>query len=469
MDFKIDWLTLTIKPEKNNVTYNEKLALDMEDCALDLCPLEKWVFDFLKLIKIRNSFRFKSGSVQHYNFLYTYNGIDIALANPEHFAEQGLMIRFSAQGIAYYEKYRKSFEKEWNWINFLKEFFSLGVYGLKCKCTRIDLAYDDISYDNSRLISLEKILKAVNNDEYVSLFKGNGDLGKKPNTIEVQHHVSRRSKKGISGETISFGNRKSTVYLRFYDKLKEQLHQKQDVDENIKHWVRMEFEFKRCRAMAICDSLILLSSEEFGAYFAQVVNRYLRFIKPEGERKHYYRCESRKWWRDIVGTVEKARLVENKAVKNRYKSSVRWLERTIYPTIWAILNCTTIDKFLTKVREVGIEKSNYRHEEIIRDYILNKPEETRKGLENHKESTDLEVFEELVKELEKAACTNEMKARGRELCEILQLEQEFDRFHRVRTSGMYEKHIDEFKTRQVILYDELKEIDDIFNAFCEVK
>lgn len=460
MDFKIDWLTLTVKPEKNDCTYLDELSLDMDDLVLNMCPLAKWIFDFLKLIKLKPDFRFKCGSVQHYNYMYSYNGIDIAFANPEHFAQQGLMIRFSAQGVAFYEKYRKTYESEWTWISFLKEFFALGFYGLKCKCTRIDLAYDDISYDDNHLISLKRILKAVNNEEIVSLFKNRGEVDGDSNKIEFSRRVNYKAKKGIIGETIGFGNRKSTVYLRFYDKLKEQLNANQEIDENIKHWVRMEFEFKRSRAMAICDSLILLSMEDFGTYFSQVVNRYIRFIKPEGTREHYNRCKSRKWWVDLVGTVEKARLVENKAVKNRYKSSMRWLKRNVFPTLYAVLCCMSIDKFLTNVREEAVDKLSYKHEDIIRDYISHKEEENHTGIENHKESTD--DFDLLVKELEKTALTNTAKASGKQLCEILSLQAEFDAFYRPRTDGMINKDITEFMNRQMCVYYDLKEIEQTF-------
>ncbi len=458
MDYKIDWLTLTLKPEGVNTTYSE-----LKEYA-DMCPLETWLFKFLELFKIKNEFRFKSGSVQHYNFMYTYNGISIAFANSFLFPQQGLMVRFSAEGIAFYEKYRKAADKNWNWITFLKEFFSLGCYGLKCKCTRIDLAFDDISYDDNRLISLEKIKKAIQNKEVVSLFKNKENYY---NPLEEYKEITciekLNSKGDIIGDTINFGNRKSSAYLRFYDKLKEQLGKKQEIDEKIKHWVRMEFEFKNNRAMAVCDSLILLNSDEFGQYFAQVVNRYLRFVKPNGDGSHNYRCKSRKWWRNIVGTVEKARLAENKAVKNRYKSSMRWLERTVYPTLWAVLHCKNIDSFLTDVQQAGFENHRAKHDDIINDYITNKPEEDFKGLDIHKVSTD--SFKQLVKELETAAYSNKMKSLGLELCKVLELEKEFEKFHNVRIDGMQERRIFEFKNRQMLISDDLKAIDDVFRHF----
>ncbi len=455
MDYKIDWLTLTLKPEEN-ATYSEFKTIG------DMCPLEAWIFNFLKLYKLKKEFHFKSGSVQHYNFMYTYNGISIAFANAFNFAQQGLMIRFSAEGIAFYEKYRKEYEKDWNFISLIRDFFSLGIYGFKCRCTRIDLAFDDISYDDNRLISLDRISRAVKHGEAVTLFRRVPEWDKNEFIHETTHIKERNSKGELLGETIEFGNRKSAVFLRFYDKLKEQLKLKREVNEKIKHWVRMEFEFKNNRAMAVCDSLIMLNSVEFGKYISQVINGYLRFVVPKGDRSHYCRCNSRKWWRDIVGTVSKARLVNNEAIKNRYKSSMRWLERTVYPTLWAILHCKNVDEFLTDVQQAGYENQSYRHSQIIADYINNQQEEDFKGLEAHKQFTN--DFENLIKELEKSVYSNEMKKVGYDLCQVFEFEKRFETVHKPRTIGMVGKNIEEFKNHQTIIHEELRDLDRIFNA-----
>ncbi len=460
MDYKIDWLTLTLKPENASVTYIEKTSSD------DMCPLENWLFSFLNLNKIKHEFLFKCGSVQHYNFMYTYNGISIAFANAFNFPNQGLMIRFSAEGIAFYEKYRKSFDKDWNFIAFLKEFFSLGIYGFKCKCTRIDIAFDDISYDDNHLISLDRISKAVKRGEVVTLFRRVPEYDKNEFIHEITHIKERNSKGDLLGETIEFGNRKSAVFLRFYDKLKEQLKLKREVDEKIKHWVRMEFEFKNTRAMAICDSLILLDSNQFGKYFSAVINRYLRFVVPHGERRNYYRCNTRKWWRDVVGTVEKARLAENKAVKNRYKSAMRWLKRTVYPTLWAVLHCKNVDEFLTDVQQAGFENQTYNHEMIVNDYISDKQEEEYKGIDIHKLTTN--DFTALVKELEATAYKNDMLRSGMELCKALEMEEVFKTVHKTRTIGMTDKNIEEYQNRQMIIHYELAEIDNNFRLLATV-
>lgn len=458
MDYKIDWLTLTLKPEKEYYTYEDL------KCYGDMCPLEYWLFDFLKLIKIKSDFCLKSGAVQHYNYMYTYSGISIAFANSEKFPQQGLMIRFSAEGIAFYEKYRREYEKDWNFITFLKEFFSLGAYDFKCKCTRIDIAFDDISYDNNRLISLERISKAVQRGEAVTLFRRVPEWNKNEFVNEITHIKERSSKGELLSETIEFGNRKSAIFLRFYDKLKEQIKLKREVDPNIKHWVRMEFELKNNRAMSVCDSLMLLSSEEFGLYFSKVVNRYLRFIKPEGDKKHYYRCKVRKWWRDIVGTVEKAKLTENKSVKNCFHSSMRWLQKSVIPTLWAVLNCINVDEFLSDVRQAGYERQSHKHNQIIKDFISNKKEEHNSGLNIHKDTC--EDFEILIRELERVSLTNDMKRQGKKLQEILDMQEAFDSFHTTKTAGMKGKNINEFKNRQMVIFEEMQEIDGIFEAFC---
>ena len=455
MNYIVDWLTLTLKPEKIGASYSPISFVE------EVCPLEKWCFDFLSLKDYKNSFRRKQGSIQHYNVMYSYNGIDIALSTPERFSEQGLMLRFSSEGLAFLEKVKKVNDKNWTVVKFLKEFFAFGVYGFTCKCTRIDLAFDDISYDDNRLIDLSVVEKALKKGEFVSLFRfDNPDnpLHQLPARQQI-----KRKKGEVLGNTINVGNRKSKVFLRFYDKLKELQSHKKEYDENIKHWVRMEFEFKDLRAMSVCDSLIVLNQEEFGQYISQVTNRYIRFIVPKGDKKHYYRCSQRKWWTKIVGTIEKAKLVENKAYKNRFNSTMKWLRRSVFPTLFAVLNCMNVDEFITDVRVQGYEHFKEHHNEIINDYVGNPKEENYKGLDIHKISS--RAYERILEELHKLAKDNKHKALGFELCNILDMDNEYEKYHGYNVEGSYDKTIWQFITSEEARAASLKEAEQAIDFF----
>lgn len=435
MDYIIDWLTLTLKPEKDNVTYTNLHKKG------DMCPLENWCFDFLELSDIKDSFTKKQGSIQHYNTMYIYNGISIALSASSRFSEQGLMFRFSADGIAFYEKRMRERYPEWNFVTFLKEFFSLGVFGLTCKCTRIDLAFDDISYDDSRLIDLKIVAKALKRGEFVSSFKASDS--KTPfKLIPAYEEIKRNTKGKVLGETYYVGNRKSKVFLRFYDKLLECQAKKEPYDEKIKHWTRMEFEFKDIRAMTVCDSLIMLSPEDFGTYISKVTNHYIRFVVPKGTRSNYSRCSSRKWWQKVVGTVEKAKLIENKAYKNKYNSTVRWLKKQVFPTLYAVLHCMKVDELITEVRSCGIDRvessGKNRYNQIINDFYKDEKDEVLKGIEIHKATCD--DFTAILEELDKVAYSTKMRYKALNLCKALNLTEQDKKLIQAHTERLEEEY-----------------------------
>lgn len=467
MDFKIDWLTLTLKPVKDNVTYSN---LHVKG---DMCPLENWCFQFLEMSDMKDSFSKKQGSIQHYNTMYRYNGIDIALSTSARFSEQGLMFRFSGDGIAFYEKYMRERHSDWTWITFLKEFFSLGVFGLTCKCTRIDLAFDDISKDDKdRLIDLRIVSKALRNGEFVSSFRST-DSKTPCRLIPAYEDIKQNTKGQVLGETYYVGNRKSKVFLRFYDKLLECMAKKEPYDEDIKHWCRMEFEFKDTRAMTVCDSLIMLTPEEFSQYMAKVTNHYIRFIVPKGTRENYYKCSSRRWWNKIVGTVEKSKLVENKAYKNRFNSTMRWLKKTVFPTLFAVLHCIKIDEFITEVRDAGLDRcetgpgSNF--DMIVKDYFNYRETEKYQGIEIHKSSYD--DYVKILTEFENAAYSSKMRLKALGICNALNLKdarknivehhsenliEQHKRLyapHKAVVNGMYDRNIMQFRNEQQIIED----------------
>ncbi len=458
MNYIIDWLTLTIKPEKDNVTYSQ---LHMKG---DLCPLENWCFEFLELTDLKELFQKKQGSVQHYNTMFRYNGIDIALSSSSRFSEQGLMFRFSGDGVAFYEKYMRERHSEWSWITFLKEFFSLGVFGITCRCTRIDLAFDDISKDDKdRLIDLKIVAKALEKGEFVSAFRKTDEKSPCDKLIPAYRDIMRNTKGNVIGKTYYVGNRKSKVFLRFYDKLLECKAKKEPYDEDIKHWCRMEFEFKDVRAMTVCDSLIMLTPEEFGTYISKVTNHYIRFIIPKGTRENYYKCNSRKWWKKIVGTVEKSKLTNNKAYRNRYYSTIRWLKKQVFPTLYAVLHCIKVDELITDIRDIGLSKynnGNNNYGMIVNDYFNDRESEQFKGIEIHKASYD--DFENILAELDKVAYSSKMRLKVLNMCKALSLDDERKKLinsqseeiieqyrimhkpHKVTVNGLYDHDITEF-------------------------
>lgn len=391
MEYKIDYLTLTIKP------YN--------DSNFDCSRFEDFLFQFFGLTKIRKSFLLMSGG-KYYEKTYRYQDISIRIPHFYNAGVQGFCITFTGQGLAFYSDYRLKYEKNFSYRELLRDFFSLGDLGYDCRCTRIDLAFDDISREEKKRynLNMKTIENALKKGEFVSLFRSKTrDEGFEARTVKKSNRNTQ------TGYTLYLGNRKSKTFCRFYDKLLEIKKQKTAIDESIKHWVRMEFEFKDSRAMSICESLIVLSESEFSQYISRVVNKYVCFVVVrEGCRSNYNRCPQKRWWSRFVGTIEKSKLSCNYLRKNKFQVTTNWLKKSVFPSVYALLQCITVDELLTSVKINGLERFNDSHQQIIDDYIADiVSEEKPTGYEAHKLTCD--CYRELLAEFEKAREKNLMK------------------------------------------------------------
>ena len=365
-EFLIDWLTLTFKPCNN--------------CTVDCESVQSFLFDFFRIDRDTQKSFVKCGGGAFYDYGIRYNGLCFKFPYADDVCNQGFCIEFSGQAISWYESYVKKSYQAFTWKELLTDFFALGVEGYTCKCTRIDIAFDDKAYDNSSdfLLDLSKIEKALAKREYVSLFRVDSPI------LPVEKRLSR--KRGfLAGTTLNCGNRKSKVFCRFYDKLAEQFSKGAQLPEGLTHWVRMEFEFKDLRAMSLIDCFVCLSDEDFAKYLSQVINKYICFVAVRNAcRSNLERAPQKRWWARFIGTVKKTTLASNKSDKNSFNHSMQYLRRSVMPLLHSILHCITIDEFLTEVFEEGNKRPYKKHDEIVRDYTVPHKDENYNNINIHK-------------------------------------------------------------------------------------
>lgn len=451
MDYKIDYLRLTIIPPSNEIEVSK-----ITDCLFELFQLEIVKSDFIRM----------TGG-KFYDVRYSYRNI-INFKVPHQFCSdvQGFCIEFSGQGIAWYEEYMtKQYRNFKGWKVILSDFFSFGDMGFDCRCNRIDIAFDDLIYNSERKPYLEliRIENALKRGEFTSLFKrvsSRTPLETERNKVEAYKTTS--CKRGSAeGATINIGNRKSDVFVRFYDKKAEQA-AKGELDKSISHWVRMEYEFKNTRALSICDALICMSEDEFSKFIAKVVNKYLSFkaTKNETNSANYNRCGQKRWWTRLIGTVEKAKLIRNNGYKNRYVHSLQYLRTKIYPTIYAILQCQTLDEFVADVANEGAERQCQNHRDIVEDFIKAKDEKQLKGYEIHKNSFD--EYEKLLEFFARSKMKNDIKRLRARLSDVGDVERVFDVLDNTSARGLganvdsYDEKISEYKSIAVREYEQLQ-------------
>ncbi|MCM1165860.1 MAG: replication initiation factor domain-containing protein [Lachnospiraceae bacterium] len=322
MESKFDYLTLTLKPESNDV---------YQYMALNTLKHTMLLGDLMHKMTLKGRFAF-------YDFHLSYENIHLLFTTPDKFREQGLCLRISAQGLDYLRAYLKSYGidlKEW-----LGMWRALCFKGYITKDTRLDYAMDDIRYNGEMpLLTMRKVLRC----------KANREICKKARTIDIVNGDelgTRERTKFINGEevkgmTVYVGVRQSESFIRFYDKLAEHKQQRKEIPEGCTHWTRCELELKGSAAMSALNAYLDMPEKDFAEYMRGVFNDHCRFISRTSS--NISRCPVKRWWREFLqGCTERFRLPHHKPARSALARADRGLSQYV-PTIF------------TMIREYGIE------------------------------------------------------------------------------------------------------------------
>lgn len=330
MESKIDWLTLTIKPENSDLTYFDCLNALKDTLLLgDL---------FNKMVQV-SRFAF-------YEVCYGYENISLCLSSADRYREQGFCLRISSQGLDFLTRYLDTYNitlKQW-----LGMFRALCFKGFVTKCTRFDYAMDDIHFNGEKpIISMDKVVKCAEKGEIrkkgrkVRLHDGDGL------TLEKSFTVVK--KEPVIGCTLNVGSRKSKVFCRFYNKLAEQLETKHSVPKNCTSWTRCEFEFKESDSMSVFNAFLDYDNSEFAEYMRGVANNYVSFIVRNNN--NISRCSVKKWWTEFLcGCTQKFRLPHKLPARSAYAKARRGLIQylSIMYTLWREIGAVGIYKFFKR-------------------------------------------------------------------------------------------------------------------------
>lgn len=352
MDYIIDYITFTIKPDKNSETpYNISFPE-----FLDLLNLSS-IFDNFKDI----------GGRMFYEKCYTYNNISVLTSSAKNYDTMGFCVTMTGQGCRFFETLVDGF----TWKYFFQALRCYVEAGCQVNISRIDFAFDDIvkSAENKKpLLNLNTIVDCWKNHYFTSLYRSNEN--QKHDNFIMQSSISQSLKSnGKIANTVYFGSRKSNSFCRFYDKLIEQTEKNKNNPvelqnlNNIKHWVRFEIVFKNSVAIKIINSMLCLSDSEFNIKLAEIINYYIRFINPDNDNR--YKCSICSWWSEFLGTVEKAKLTCKKLEKNVFKSAVDWVARSVAPTLKAVQNSIGTLGLIKLINDFGHEsRFKQKHREI---------------------------------------------------------------------------------------------------------
>lgn len=343
---QIDFLTLSCMTS-NNITAGELLGRVLETLRLND------IWDEFVLV----------GRDKFYESVYRYNDISVLVCRdtPEKLLAQGICIRFSGNGLAFYQEH---LHDVWrcDLRRICREWRSLSVGGYFTRSTRFDYAVDDICrVDEKPLLTMRKVRISAKRHEFRSRLASNRPRHK----MEVDLDSSVKGEISL-GDTVCFGNRKSFVFCRFYDKLLEQRHSHLDVDENITSWVRCEFEFKGARAMAVFNAFCDMDDDDFKGYMSKVFNNYIAFINFDDVNRS--RCTLKRWWFEFLGTSEKASLVIPLFRPVTFASTSAWLQRSVFPTLAYYIKCIGYPAFLRILNKYIKRQPTKRIKQMVDDY-----------------------------------------------------------------------------------------------------
>lgn len=344
---QLDYLTLSCMTSKD-ISVGELLGRALETLRLND------IWDKFVLV----------GRDKFYESVFRYNDISVLVCRdtPEKLLTQGICIKFSGNGLSFFQEH---LHDTWrcDLQRICREWRCLSVGGYFTRCSRFDYAIDDICRGEQKpILTMRKVRNAAKKREFRSRLSVN-----RPRH-DIQVCFDSSVKDGILiGDTVYFGNRKSSVFCRFYDKRLEQLHSHLNVDEDITSWCRCEFEFKHSRSMSAFNAFCDMNVDDFKGYISKVFNNYISFINKDDVNRS--RCSVKRWWTEFLGTAEKASLIIPPYKPVTFSSTSQWLQKSVFPTLAYYVKCIGYPAFLRILKKYINRHPTKRIKQMVDDYV----------------------------------------------------------------------------------------------------
>lgn len=273
-------------------------------------------FDCLKLLQLDNDIHFEllHGFYGYQDRLF-FGGISIYF-NHRIVAQDYPMIEFSGQGCRTFETYSKiNFDVLLNLCINVPQSYHI---------TRIDIAYDD----HTGVLDIDKIVHDCLYRNFV---------GKLHNGMIVDSF-----KREVDCWSVMFGSKSSDLYIRIYDKARER-----KINDG-RHWIRCETVFKQDRALEF-----IKNSAPIGEKLRGILQNYLRFVVPNEDDTNKRRWNTRKYWSDFLGDVDKISVYTPKDVEYNLTRLGRYVFKQAGNSIETYIKCQGLIAFLDELLKRG--------------------------------------------------------------------------------------------------------------------
>lgn len=195
--------------------------------------------------------------------------------------------------------------------------------------TRLDVAFDDLT----GLLDINQVAEDTIEREFISKWtKG-----------KIERGMDFDKKKDEDALTINFGSMSSDIFLRIYDKAKE----RGFIDG--RHWIRVELQLRRERALAMA-----LRTEPIGEAFAGVLANYLRFIEPSGSDSNRRRWATKAYWQRLLDGVARIQLYEKPGTEYNMMNLENFVFKQAGGAIFTYLETHSIEQFLDALKHRGV-------------------------------------------------------------------------------------------------------------------
>ena len=318
----IDWLTFTVKSEKDPAVVITKY-LGMDPAV----------------------FQDPGYGLLGYQRVLRFSDICVCYEPRENdfFQDMGICVSMSGNGCRTFETMSKlTFEgakdKQGMESVAFPVLFQLLASDTMANISRIDIACDDREGN----LCMDDIVRKVQDNEV------NSRMTKR--SVVVSYNGTQRN-----GSTVYIGAESSDFRVRIYDKALEQ-----GIDG---HWIRVELVMRHKNANAFAAQLT--NSETVGKLAAQVINDKLSFI--DRDDSNITRCTVCGWWSKFVDELETVRLVAREVVQHTVDQIQNWVEAQVGPSL-AVLFRTKGMACLFEVAKEACARLSDKQQYLIADY-----------------------------------------------------------------------------------------------------
>lgn len=316
-----------------------RALVDWVSCTFSTVQDAHEIITLLDLPK--DKFKLYENGKYGYKSHYRFGHIAIYFDGPD---DAGVFLDISGQGCREYEAFDS---KSWS------QLFN-DILPLKYNFTRLDVAIDDFA----DFLHLPTLKRKVRDGAVRSRFK---------TSMEVRK--TKVSDGSSSGETLYFGSAQSRIQIRFYDKLLEQVSKNKKVDENIKHWTRVEVQLRKEHANAVAI-VIAKHERDIGGVVKGILHNYVTFCVKSTKDTNKSRWNVARWWHYFLDDVEKLSLSQV-APDRSIQRSEDWIKRQT-TTSWATVYTAydgDMNKFMNYLID-GTHKMDDKHLDMINRFRL---------------------------------------------------------------------------------------------------